>query len=473
MRAWRSLVVAAVVAAALAGCGRPAPDLVRRAEEQWPGILINDTTILDVETGRLVPHRNVLVAGDRIKAIESTPIPASGAIVVDGRDATLLPGLIDMHGHSGGVSSPPWLGEFPDPELNLRAFLYCGVTTILDPGDLDNDAFKRRERLRRGELLGPHVYAAGPLVTARGGHPVPILQDLLPWWIRWYLIPHYVRQVDTPDDARRAAIEIAELGADVMKVVVDRIPAEAPRLKNDVLAAAVEAARSRKLRAVAHIGTTQDAIDAARAGVAMWMHGVYKERIPDDAIATLAGFHIPMVATIGVFESHALLEQGPRLPTALERETVAAKTLASFDHIPEGYDTKLRPSIESLRPLRSVWRDNVRRLRAAGVTILAGSDVWTGVFPGASLHRELGYLTEAGLTPAQAIRAATLDAARFLADGREPDFGIVAAGKRADLLLVEGDPTQDLAALSHIKMLLQDGVLIDRIPLSNHDGGAS
>ena len=64
---------------------------------------------------------------------------------------------------------------------------------------------------------------------------------------------------------------------------------------------------------MAHIGTTEDAIDAARAGVAMWMHGVYRERIPDDAIATLAGFHIPMVATIGVFESYALFEQGPRI----------------------------------------------------------------------------------------------------------------------------------------------------------------
>src|SRR6185369_1040775 len=328
--------------------------------------------------------------------------------------------------------------------------------------DLDYDAFKRRERLRRGELLGPHVYAAGPLLTAPGGHPVPVLRDLLPWWIRWYLIPHYVRQVDTPEEAEKAAIEIAELGADVMKVVVDRVPADAPRIRNDVLAAAVEAARSRKLRAVAHIGTTEDAIDAARAGIAMWMHGVYRERIPDEAVATLAAFHIPMVATIGVFESYSLFEQGARVATPLERETVDAEMLGSFDHVPDGFQTKFRPFIESLRPLRPVWRDNVRRLHAAGVTILAGSDVQSGVFPGAALHRELGYLTEAGLTPAEAIRAATLDAARFLADGREPDFGLIAVDKRADLLLVDGDPTRDLGALARIKLLIQDGLVIER-----------
>ena len=466
-----SLLVGTVVAA-LVGCGKPAPDLVHRIDPQPPGIMITDVSVLDVANGTLLPHRNVLIAGDRIKAIESVPIAATGAALVDGQGATLVPGLIDMHGHTGGESAPPWLGEFPDAELNLRSFLYCGVTTVLDPGDMDGDAFKRREKLRRGEILGPHVYAAGPLVTARGGHPVPILNDLLPWWIRWYAVPHYTRQVDTPEEARKAAVEIAEMGADVMKLVVDRVPADAPRIRTDVMAAAIDAARSRKLRAVAHIGTTQDAIDAARSGVAMWMHGVYRERIPDDAIATLAGFHIPMVATIGVFESYAVLQQGPRVPTDLERETVDPKTLASFDKIPDGYETKFRPFIESLRPLRPVWRENVRRLRAAGVTILAGSDPQTGVFPGPALHRELGYLTEAGLTPAVAIRAATLDAARFLADGREPDFGAVEVGKRADLLLVDGDPTQDLTALSRIKLLIQDGVAIDRIP-RNVQGGAS
>jgi imidazolonepropionase-like amidohydrolase len=471
MRRASSLLVVGVLAV-IVGCGKKAPDLVRRVDPQPPGIMITDVSVLDVANGTLLPHRNVLIAGDRIKAIETVPIPASGAALVDGRGATLVPGLIDMHGHTGGGSAPPWLGEFPDAELNLRSFLYCGVTTVLDPGDMDSDAFARREKLRRGEILGPHVYAAGPLVTARGGHPVPILNDLLPWWIRWYAVPHYTRQVETPEEARKAAVEIAEMGADVMKLVVDRVPAEAPRIRTDVMAAAIDEARARHLRAVAHIGTTQDAIDAAGSGVALWVHGVYRERIPDDAIATLAGFHIPMVATIGVFESYALLEPGPRVPTQLERETVDAETLASFDEIPGGYQTKFQPFIESLRPLRPVWRENVRRLRAAGVTILAGSDPQTAVFPGPALHRELGYLTEAGLTPAEAIRAATLDAARFLANGREPDFGVVEVGKRADLLLVDGDPTQDLAALARIKLLIQDGVAIQRIP-RDVQGGAS
>jgi imidazolonepropionase-like amidohydrolase len=88
-----------------------------------------------------------------------------------------------------------------------------------------------------------------------------------------------------------------------------------------------------------------------------------------------------------------------------------------------------------------------------------------GVFPGAGLHRELRLLAETGMTPAETIRAATLDAARFLAHGGEPEFGIIAEGKRADLLLVEGDPTIDLRSLANIRAVIKDGVVLERVPL--------
>jgi imidazolonepropionase-like amidohydrolase len=104
----------------------------------------------------------------------------------------------------------------------------------------------------------------------------------------------------------------------------------------------------------------------------------------------------------------------------------------------------------------------VHRLRKAGVTILAGSDTQMGMFPGPGLHRELQLLAEAGLTPAEAIRAATLDAATFLANGQAPEFGVVAEGKVADLLLVDGDPTKDLAALAKIRAVIKGGVPLER-----------
>lgn len=461
----------AVIAATLlvSACGDQGPELVQPPSVKPSAVLIKNVAVLNVESGAVTSNRDVLLAGDRIAAV--TPVgqarAPAGALEIDGSGATLLPGLIDMHGHLGNASAPSWVGELPDPERNMLSYLYCGVTTVLDPADLSSQAFKRRAQVMSGELLGPRIFAAGPMVTATGGHPVALLEYLAPWWIRWYLIPRFTRQVDTAEQARAAVQEIAGLGADVIKLSVDHIPDQAPRISREVVAAAVDEARQRGLRAVAHIGSVEDAIAAADAGVALWVHGVYKERIPDGQIARLAGYRIPMVATMAVFDSHALLGQGPREPTPLERETVSAEVLAAFNHVPKAKNLEyFRPFLEMLRPLRPAWRDNVRRLHAAGVTILAGSDTQTGMFPGPGLHRELHLLTEAGLTPAEAIRAATVDAARFLANGKEPEFGIVAAGKQADLLLVEGDPSTDLHALSRIRAVIKGGIPLERHPVS-------
>lgn len=462
----RNLLAAGVVALLLVGCGRaPSPELVRLPETVPDAVLIRNVSVLDVESGEVAAGRDVLVIGDRIATVTAAgehPVP-DGAATIDGAGATLLPGLIDMHGHIGNAPEPSWLGTFPDPERNLRSYLYSGVTTVLDPADLANQAFERREKVAAGELLGPTIYTAGPMVTAPGGHPVAVIRQLAPWWIRWYLVPRFTREVATPEEARAAVEEIAGLGADVIKLSVDRIPEEAPRIRNEVLIAAADEARQQGVRPVAHIGSLQDAIDAAEAGVALWVHGVYKGRIPDDKIEQLAGYGIPMVATLYVFESYALLGQGPREPTPLERETVPAEILDAFDNPPdEAVAGDFRSYLESLRPLRLAWRDNVRRLHQAGVTILAGSDTQMGVFPGPGLHRELHLLTEAGLTPAETIRAATLDAARFLDETDDPDFGVIAPGKRADLLLVDGDPTADLGALSRIRAVLKNGVPLKR-----------
>ena len=438
---------------------------MRRPEHPPPALLVRDVSVLDVEAGVLVRHRDVLLVGERVSRVAAAGAvsPPPGAATIAGGGATLLPGLIDMHGHVGGNPAPPWVGGMPDLDANLRAYLYCGVTTILDPADIASQIFPRRERVRRGELLGPTIYAAGPMFTAPGGHPVPVLRQLAPWWLRWYLIPRLAMQVDTPEEARRAVDEVVGKGADVIKLGVDHLPDQAPRIGGEVLAAVVDEARRRGVRAVAHIGTVEDALDAARAGVAAWMHGVYKERIPDETVPVLAAFQIPMVATTVVFESYALIGQGPRAPTPLERETAPADILAAFDHVPASYDFSFfGPYLEKMRGQRQAWRDNVNRLHEAGVTILAGSDMQAGVFPGAGLHRELHLLAESGLTPAQAIRAATLDAARFLADGKEPDFGVVAEGKRADLLLVDGDPTRDLDALARIRAVIKGGVVLER-----------
>jgi imidazolonepropionase-like amidohydrolase len=294
------------------------------------------------------------------------------------------------------------------------------------------------------------------------------VREFAPWWIGWYVAPRVAVAVDSVEEANAAIDELAGHRPDAVKIVIDEIPLGVPRMRPEVAHAIVERARSHGLRTVAHVGTTRDAIIAAESGVAMWVHGVYKERIPDTEIAVLAGYHIPMVATIEVFDSYARLAAGPREATALERETVRASVLDAFYPVPDGFDVGTLRSWQDLNAQAVEARsENVRRLHAAGVTIFAGSDTQSGVFPGPGLHRELANLARAGLTPIEVIRAATIGPARFLAQSHAPDWGNVAVGQRADLLLVEGDPTRDVAALSAIREVLLDGVPIERTPVEN------
>jgi len=137
---------------------------VRRPEHPPPALLIRDVPVLDVEAGTLVPHRDVLLVGDRVSRVAAagTVSPPPGAATIAGGGATLLPGLIDMHGHVGGNPAPPWRGGLPDLDANLRAYLYCGVTTILDPADIASQIFPRRERVARGGCSGRPSTPPGP-----------------------------------------------------------------------------------------------------------------------------------------------------------------------------------------------------------------------------------------------------------------------------------------------------------------------
>ncbi len=469
---WLVAFVAILIAGA-PGCEQAPPPLVTKTGGPPPRTRITSVFIFDGRLASLSPPRDVILEGGRIAAIVSPGgQPAAGELVVDGASRVLMPGLIDMHGHTGANSAPSWssAGRFPDPARNLQSYLYAGVTTVLDPGDLAPDVFERRAAVAAGELLGPTIFTAGPIFTTPGGHPVGAMHAIVPWWIRWYVQPRITREVGTPAEARAAVAALLPSKPDVIKVAVDAVPQGAPILGGEVLRAIVDEARAHGIRTVAHIGTVADALAAADAGVSAWMHGVYKERIPDDLIPRFAAARIPYVATIFVFDDYADIYERKRESTALERETVPADVLASFNTPPpDARPPELDEFLQLLAATREARCDNVRRLQAAGVTILVGADAQLGVFPGPALHREMAALVRCGLTPFQVAHAATAAAARFIAGGREdPEFGIIGIGKRADLLVIKGNPLTDADAVDGILTVIKNGWVLGRHSL----GGA-
>jgi imidazolonepropionase-like amidohydrolase len=327
----------------LVGC---APN-VRTADVDWPAeplgdLVIQNVAVVDVETGRRVLGRDVFIRDGRITAIEPTGSTSAGELrTIDGLGASILPGLIDMHGHVTNARGPFWTNgirdALGDPQANLRSYLYSGVTTVLDPSDSTGEAVARREKVRQRKLVGPRIFTAGKPITCPGGHPVAIIDLFAPRWIAWFIAPRVATQVESREEAQDAVDALAAEGVDIVKVYVDRIPAQAPRMSVDTLNAIAERARERGVRSVAHIGTTQDAIDTGEAGVSLWMHGIAKERIRDDHIDRLAAFNIPMVATIEAQDRIVRGLKGPIDPIPMERQTVPKDVLESFYPPPQGF----------------------------------------------------------------------------------------------------------------------------------------
>lgn len=449
----------------LAGCSR-GPDLVSAPEVVPSSILLRDVAVLDVEAGRILPDRDVLIRGEFISEIgpaESLAAPPD-AELIDGSGRTLIPGLVDAHAHVLSALTVPWKPRGADPERNLESYLYSGVTTVFDTGAANDSIFELRDRVDSGEIAGPGLYVVGKTITAPDGHPVKMVESLAPWWIGWFLAPRIAYQIDSAESARAAVLANRNAGADFIKVVVDTLPGNANLIDEAVLKALVEAAHENGLRVVAHIGSTADALMAGRAGVDLYVHGVYMDRIPDEDIATIAGFGIPMVPTIVVFDNAADISQTPFEPTPLEREVAPEWIFEAYNE--DLGEPKVGPVMTDwlahLREVRPHWDDNISRLHEAGVTMFSGSDFQPGLFPGPSLHRELDLLHAAGLPTADVLRAATIHPARFLTGSDDPDFGTVQPGKRADLVLVEGNPLADLSAVHKIQDVIFGGVRLVR-----------
>jgi len=408
----------------------PARALQRPSDRssQQPATLFRNARVFDGE--RVLERHDVLVEAGRIARVGRGLDAPAGAVVVDASGHTLLPGLIDAHTHTFGDA--------------LRDALVFGVTTHLDMLTDHRLARTLAEEQAAGRATDrADLFSAGTLVTAPRGHgtqfgiPIPTLS--------------------TPDSAQAFVdARIAE-GSAWIKIAYDDGRAyglEMSTLDRSTLRAVIEAAHRRGKLAVVHVGDAASAREAIEAGADGLVH-LFTDREPDpDFAALVAGRRAFVIPTLTVLSSIAGSAGGALL--------VEDRRLAPYLHpASRAMLTQQYPWLAGAPPRSYAAAEaTVRQLRAAGVPILAGSDAPNpGTTYGAALHHELELLVRAGLTPTEALAAATSVPAR--AFGLD-DRGRIAPGLRADLVLVEGDPTREITATRAIAGVWKAGVRVDR-----------
>lgn len=425
-------VTALVVVAGLAVVMRPTADAAPAASvsaSTTDDFVVQGARVFD--GSRDLGVATVVVRDGRIEAVGADIDAPPGLAVVDGTGKTLLPGLIDAHVHAWG-----------EAQRDMARF---GVTSALDMhGASERLPALRAQREGMDNVAQADLWAAGFAITAPGGHGTQ------------YGFP--VPTIDAGTDVDAFIGARVDEGADFIKLIIEdmsaysgqhRVPTLSPQQVREVVAAA----HARDRRAVAHVALLADARHAIDAGADGLVH-VFTDAVADEALVAAMrerqAFIVPTLSVVasvaGSGEGRALAAE-PRLQPLLTAEQ--AGTLAA--------DFGASNPARLQRAL-----DSVRALHAAGVDILAGSDAPNpGTAHGASLHHELELLVRAGLSPAQALAAATsLPARRFGLEGR----GAISAGMRGDLVLVEGDPLTDIRQTRAIHTVWKNGRAVERDP---------
>lgn len=388
--------------------------------------------LLDVASGRLVADVTVLIEGERIVAVNPREIPA-GAEVLKLGERTLLPGLIDCHTHLTSDLEGNWLyrevlESDADAALrgarNARVTLLAGFTTVRDLGAGGFSDVALMRAIDQGWVPGPRMFPAGHAIGITGGHA-----DTTGYAPGILARGPESGIADGVDEVVAAVRHQIKHGARVIKtcatagVLSFEGPVGAQQYSLAELSALVSEAHRHGLKVAAHAHGADGIKDAIRAGVDSIEHG---SELDDEGIALMKAHGTFLVPT-----------------------TYLADALA-LDKLP----APLRAKAESILPKA---KQNLRRALAAGVRIANGSDA--AVYPHGANAREIATLVERGMTPLQALRAATLSACELLGVS---DRGEIAPGKLADLIAVPGDPLQDITVLERVEFVMKGGEIVAR-----------
>jgi imidazolonepropionase-like amidohydrolase len=402
-------------------------------------ILIHAGALIDGRSDTARPAVTVIVDGDRIAAIaDGYASPATGDTVIDLKNATLLPGLMDMHVHLTSEQSPTSYSErflYNPPDLALRSTVYAkrtllaGFTTVRDLGAVDNLNNSLRDAIAKGWVVGPRVFSVGKSLATTGGHG-----DLTNGLADQYKGDPGPKDgvLNSPEDARKAVRQRYKDGADLIKVTgtggVLSLAKNGlnPQLTDEEFKTIVDTAHDYGMKVAVHAHGDEGMKRAVRAGVDSIEHGTF---MSDETIQLMKEHGTYFVPTLS-----------------------AGRFVMEKAKIDGYFPSVVRPKAAMIGPLMAA---TFQRAYQAGVKIAFGTD--QGVGPHGENAREFLYMVEAGMPPMKAIQSATLECARLL--GVEAELGTVEPGKFADLVAVPGDPLADIRLLEKVGFVMKAGAV--------------
>ncbi len=461
--------------------GQQSPALSKQVQRyvrvQAPRVVLEHVRIINGTGSPAVDDQNVVVEGGKITGIQAgsdAPV-ADGVTVLNLRGYTVMPGIVGMHNHLFYIAHPnldsQWNDEPPllAPQMSFsapRLYLGCGVTTMRTTGSVEtySDLNLKRE-IDAGHLPGPHIDVTGPYLEGADSY---------------FIQMHHL---SGPEEARQFVDYWADRGVTSFKAYMNLTRAE--------LKAAIEAAHKRNIKVTGHLCAVTYK-EAAESGIDDLEHGFFvntqldPDKKPDvcsegegtptlqrmgpesaeakDLIDTLVKHHVAITSTLPVFESGGVFESDGVHPRPPLRQPVLD---AMSPQAREAYFyNRERPS--SLPPQKTDWTFLLKRdmqleheFAAAGGLLIAGPDPTGngGVVAGFGDQREIELLVEAGFSPVEAIKIATLNGATYL--GRQDQIGTIAVGKNADLVVMKGDPSTHIKDVENVEIVFKDGVGFD------------
>jgi len=434
---------------------------------------IHDARVF-VGDGQVIDRADVYLKNGKIVDVveegkSASENPASYA-TVEGAGKTVLPGLIDVHAHFGASGITMSDGVDPEmanwPEHAVRSYLYSGVTAAKSVGDPTDELLKLKRQLAGAELLGTELFMTGPLFTAPGGHGTEYFR-YLPEMMRKSLEPQMAAAYSSPAEAAARVDAIAAQGVDGVKVVLESGGAGIlfERLDLSVFDAVAAAAKRHNLPVVAHTGTPQDIQDALDRNVAGIEHGAMRDPIPDAMVAEMKAKGVRYDPTLVVLDS--IIRIGHRDVSMMEdplvRQTISAKLVLKMRNWIQ--NTELSSMWSQIPPLKDTpAAQNLMKVYHAGIPLVLGTDSGNyGTFHGAAVHREMELWQEAGIPSQEILKAATSNAANLLGAGNR--IGKVAKGYEANVLIVDGNPLDDIRGTRRISDVFFKGERVRRSSL--------